>query len=73
MEGVTTLTSQLHGGHVWDFYNSHVHVSNNLPCNFESFGKKSCGRLFPCYPIVYQGYSLNKQESNSSSHISMSF
>ena len=45
MEGVTTLTSQLHGVHVWDFHKSHVHVSNNLPCNFESFGNNIPGAI----------------------------
>ena len=45
MEGVTTITSQLHGVHVWEFHKFHVHVTKYLPCNFESFGKNIPGDI----------------------------
>ena len=45
MEGVTTITSQLHGIHVWDFHNFYLYESKYLPCNFESFGKDVPGDM----------------------------
>ena len=45
MEGVTTITSQLHVVSVWDFHKSHVHISKYLPCSFDSFGSKSGGDI----------------------------
>ena len=35
VEGVTTITSQLHRVCVWDYHKFHLHNTNNLPWNFE--------------------------------------
>ena len=43
MEGVTTITSQLHGVSVLDIHKTHAHISKYLSCNFETLGKNIPG------------------------------
>ena len=43
MEDVTTINSQQHIVHVWDFHKCHIHDVKYLSYNFESCGKNSPG------------------------------